>query len=357
MFKYRRTAENLESYKIPSTTNYKYKMDIGEWPFPPHSSVLEVVKNFTNLYTYGVVDDDFNTLLTEIKKFNNLENQNDTVLLTNGSDNALRLILDLFATEESKILVPVPSYVHFECMLDTKQVKQVDKPYTNYKLSNDEFNELVLSNLTNQYDLCYLVNPSMPLGHMLTHEQIRKILQMYPDTVFIVDEAYVEFTQNESTALLIEEFNNLIVIRTFSKFFGLASLRLGYLMTNEKFIKLLKPYYNYKDITKLAVNCALQSLKNIDYYNNNKKVFFETKEYIKINLQELVKTSDKFTDFILNDGMFFTLICKDPAELKKYFDLHSIAVRNKDSDIKGAVRFTMINKDIMEKVFEILKKY
>jgi len=357
MFKYQKIAENLEPYTIPSTTNYKYKMDIGEWTFPVHPSVLDQVSNFKNLCIYGVIDNEFNDLLALIKKFNGLDPLNDSVLLTNGSDNALRLILELFATEDSKILVPVPSYVHFECVLDTFKVKQVAKPYMDYKLTNNELNDFLLNELEAKYDLCYLVNPSMPIGHMLTHEHITHMLTNYPNTVFIVDEAYIEFSKNSSCAKLTEQFNNLIVVRTFSKFFSLASLRLGYLMTNNKFISLLKPYYNYKDITKLSINCAQCSLANIEFYNKNQETFFELKEYTIDNLSSLKKTNEKITDYIMNDGMFFTIICKDPVDLRKYFDSFSIAVRNKDSDIKGAIRLTITNREVMEQVFQILKNY
>jgi len=215
----------------------------------------------------------------------------------------------------------------------------------------------LLIELEKQYDLCYLVNPSMPIGHTLKHEYIRQLLITFPNTVFIIDEAYIEFSNNQSIAYMIEEFNNLIVVRTFSKFFSLASLRIGYLMTNTNFIKLLKPYYNYKDITKISVSCALQSLKNINFYNENIKMYLELKEYTIKHLQEIVKINDKIIDYIMNDGMYFTIICKNPTELKNYFDENGIAVRNKDSDITGAIRLTLSNKEILEIVFEVLKKY
>ena len=357
MFKYKKVAENLEPYKIPSTTDYKYKMDMGEWSFPIHSSVSNELKNFNSLYRYGVLDDGFNNLINLIKKYNGLTNDNDNVLLTNGSDNALRLILELFATEESKILIPVPSYVHFECMLDTFKVKEVKKPYMKYELSNVELNDFILNELLSKYDVCYLVNPSMPIGHMLDIDNLKNMFCSYPNTLFVVDEAYIEFSKNTTCAKLIEQFNNLIVVRTFSKFFSLASLRLGYLMTNSKLIKLLKPYYNYKDITKIAVNCATQSLLNINFYDENKEIYFQLKDYVMENLKEIIKNNDKIIDYIMNEGMYFTIICKDPLDLKKYFDSHSIAVRNKDCDIKGAIRLTINNRQILEKVFELLKKY
>ena len=59
----------------------------------------------------------------------------------------------------------------------------------------------------------------------------------------------------------------------------------------------------------------------------------------------------------MNDGMYFTIICTDPTDLKKLFDSHSIAVRNKDSDIKGAIRLTINNIEVLDKVFEVLKNY
>jgi histidinol-phosphate aminotransferase len=357
MFKYKKNAENLEPYKIPSTTNYKYKMDMGEWFFPIHPSVLEKIKNFTNINRYGVVDNEFIILLNKIKEYNELINEDDTILLTNGSDNALRLVLELFATDETKVLLPVPSYVHFECMLDTFKVKQVDKPYMNYKLTNDELNNLLLLNLKNNYDLCYLVNPTMPIGKTLSPECIKNMLSLYPNTIFIVDEAYIEFSNSKTLSPLIEEYNNLIVIRTFSKFFSLASLRIGYLISNSKIIKLLKPYYNYKDITKLSVSCALESLKNLDFYNENKKIYFELKDSIIQKLEELVKINKNFTDYIMNDGMYFTIICNSPSKVKNYLENYSVAVRNKDDDIKGAIRLTINNKETLEFVFNALKLY
>jgi histidinol-phosphate aminotransferase len=242
-------------------------------------------------------------------------------------------------------------------MLDTFSVKNITKPYMDYTLTNCELNTFLLKELSNNYDLCYFVNPSMPIGHILSHENIKHMLQSYPNTVFIIDEAYIEFSNNQTCAKFVDEFNNLIVVRTFSKFFSLASLRIGYLMTNNRFVSLLKPFYNYKDITKISVNCALSSLKNIDFYNKNKELYFVIKQYIIKNLSEIVRSNKKIKDYIFNEGMYFTLICHDPVDLKKYFDSFSIAVRNKDCDIKGAIRITVFDKESVEKVIEVLKKY
>jgi histidinol-phosphate aminotransferase len=357
MFKYNKNAETLPIYTVPSSAQYKYRLDLGEWVFPVHPSVSTEITKFNDICRYGSIDEDFNMLKNLIKTYTGLTNKDDTVLLTNGSDNALRLILELFATRDSKVLVPVPSYNNFEIMLNTFDVKQINKLYIDYKLNNDELNTLLLQELNNDWDLCYIINPSMLIGHLLSHENIINILKTYPNTVFIIDEAYVEFSNNMSCSHLIEEFNNLIVVKTFSKFFSLASLRIGYLITNPKFMSLLKPYYNYRDITTLAVKSALLTLKNIDYYNNNKILYFDIKQYVIDNLKDIVKNNKKITDYIMNDGVYFIIICDDPNDLNEFFNSNNIAVRCKNSDLKGAIRITISNYETMEKVFEVLKKY
>lgn len=354
--KYNKKTENLNAYMLQPTYGYKYRLDIGEWELPLHPSIQEEIQSYHEICRYGAVNDDFKQLIHEIQKYNGITTE-DNVLLTNGSDNALRLILELFATPESKLLVPVPSYTHFESMLKVVNVKQLDKPYMNYRWSNQELNQFLLDELKQQYDVCYFVNPSMPIGHLLTTDNVQSMLTLYPDTLFIIDEAYLEFSEHQSCAPLIDQNNNLIVVKTFSKFFSLASLRIGYLMTNPTFISLLKPLYNYKDITQLSVKCALSTLLHPDFYTENKKQFFETKKYLIHELTKIVQNNSKITDFIMNDGVYFTLICENPGELKTFFDGHSIAVRNKDCDIKGALRITVGIQETMEKVMEILKSY
>ena len=349
--KYNKKTEYLEPYIIPVSTNNKYKLDMGEWSFPCHNSVLLEIEKFKGVERYNVMDNEYDLLLSLIKTYNDIKSE---ILLTNGSDNGLRLLLELFATPESNFLVPVPSYVHFECMLNTFIVNSVYKPYIDYRCSNEEYyNKLneILNN--NNYDVCYLVNPSMPVGHLLNEEQLINLVSNYKHTVFIIDEAYLEFTEQKTFSKFVENYKNLIVVKTFSKFFSLASLRIGYTVCSSEVKKLLYPYYNSKDITKLSINCAIKTLENINYYLTIKNELNSIKTYLKIELNKLVN-SNKITDYILNEGMYFTIICNDPSYVKLIFEEHSIAVRNKNSDITGATRITIDKKDVMEQVIKIL---
>jgi histidinol-phosphate aminotransferase len=358
MPKYNPISENLTAYMLQPTSGYKYRLDIGEWELPVHPDVAARISDFKDVCRYGAVSGDFSDLLKEVKRYAGVSVEADNVLLTNGSDNALRLLLDLYATPESKLLVPVPSYTHFESMLGVRAVARVDKPTMDYKWANAELNAFLWCELELQpggYDFCYLVNPSMPIGHLLSDEQIKALVRAFPETLFVVDEAYLEFSRQASCAHLVSECPNLVVVKTFSKFFSLASLRIGYLLAAPEVVALLKPFYNYKDITALSVSCALATLKNPDFYAANKAEFFALKEFVLDQLAAL--GNPKIHDYFMNDGVYFTLICADPQGLKLFFDGFGIAVRNKDADIKGALRVTVGCRESMEAVFLALKQY
>ena len=241
-------------------------------------------------------------------------------------------------------------------MLEQHDVKQVSTPHIDYKLTNHEVYIKLIEELTFNYDVCYLINPSMIIGHLLTCDQIGNLLKTYPSTLFIIDEAYIEFSNQESCAPFIECYYNLIVVKTFSKFFSLASLRIGYLLTNPTLLNLIKPYYNYRDISPLSVKCALSTLMNVDFYKKNKETYFELKQYIREQLT-IIKNTHIIDDFILNDGVYFIIICKDPLHLQNYFNQHSVCVRSKNSDLKGSVRITISTYESMKKVFELLSLY
>jgi len=351
--KYNKKSEVLKVYNIPSSVGYDHRLELGEWTFPIHESVLQQVTNFNQLCRYGSLDNEFSSLLHEIKQYTKIKS--DGILITNGSDNALRLILELFATNQSTFLVPKPSYNNFELMLDQHDVQHVSTPHVDYKLTNNEVYLMLKQELTINYDVCYLINPSMLIGHLLTCDQIGNLLNTYPSTLFIIDEAYIEFSNQESCAPFIESYSNLIVVKTFSKFFSLASLRIGYLLTNPTLLNLIKPYYNYRDISPLAVKCALSTLTHLDFYKKNKETYFEMKHYIKEQLTMIKNTH--ILDFILNDGVYFIILCNDPLHLQEYFNHHSVSVRSKHSDLKGSVRITISTYESMKKVFELLSLY
>ena len=132
---------------------------------------------------------------------------------------------------------------------------EIDKP-----LIPDE--NKILNHLCSNENLklVYLVNPNNPCGYLLSEEFIRELCKRLPDSIIVVDEAYIEFSDHKSSVTLINEFENLVVFRTFSKAFGMAGLRLGYMCASDEIINAVsknkKRKECFNDFTKARNLCT-----------------------------------------------------------------------------------------------------
>ena len=109
-----------------------------------------------------------------------------------------------------------------------------------------------------------MVNPNNPTGKIIEIENIERIVKTFPDVLFIVDEAYYEFAK-KSCCHLVFSNKNLIVTRTFSKAFGLASVRLGYVIAHPDLLNNLNKVRNGKSVNSLAQLCGIAALNDLDY--------------------------------------------------------------------------------------------
>ncbi|EER06967.1 Histidinol-phosphate aminotransferase, putative [Perkinsus marinus ATCC 50983] len=163
------------------------------------------------------------------------------ILVNNGSDDALRLIMDTFLAPGDKALVPQPSYPQVGIFIEGCHAQHV-KMELKDPFCNDE-SELREKIAEVDPKVIYLISPNNP-----------------------TDEAYHEFAKLPTSAHLVRELPNLVVTRTFSKCFGLAALRIGFLMAHEDTIKEMKKLYNTKSVNMLAQLAACEALKNRPFY-------------------------------------------------------------------------------------------
>lgn len=319
------------------------KLNNGEWLFPVCDEVNTILQNSynrNNCAFYNTRNESYYSLLENIRKYNNIEDINN-ILLTNGSDNALRLICNVFLTPESKVLLPIPTYPHFKQMLSISTCKTIDTVNINYKMNESQIEQVFEEKLKENYHLTYIVRPNMPLGYSLSYDFIEKILKTNKDTLFIIDEAYLEFSHKKTVSPLIHKYNNLIVVRTFSKFFSLASLRLGYLMTNKFIMDLIQPYHNLKDLTKIALEAANISLNNLDHYEHNRREYFQVKHYL-MNELKILREKNHILDYKINDNMFFLIFVNDPSGFCEYLKKnYKIIARDKSDEIPNCIRVSI----------------
>ncbi|AYV81800.1 MAG: histidinol-phosphate aminotransferase [Harvfovirus sp.] len=347
-------------YTLPYAPKYRYKLDVIENFWETHPDVKKAIGDAIDgkIHQYPYQDDTYFELLERIARYTNVSPHN--IILTNGSDSALKLLLEAYVTSETNTLIILPTYPHFISFIENVYHGDID--YLNIHLNDTE--ESITSAIANklalkQYNLCYICSPNLPLGYMLHNCSIVKLLKSFEKTMFIIDEAYYEYPIPDevmtSASELIEEYHNLSVTRTFSKAFGLASLRLGYLISNKDNIDLVRVLSNDKNVTTISIYAGNAALRNLDYYQKCALEVQQLKKYVAKSLDKVISVDDEIFGYNVGGGNFFLLLARNPTRVVSIFKDHGIYIRNKHDDVPNAIRITMGTEKMMNDVLFLCK--
>ena len=173
----------------------------------------------------------------KICKFYNVKTEN--LFLSDGSDVGIKSIFESFTTYD-RIITSEPSFPMYKVYSELYQCEYFGIPHEkDYTISMEN----ILSNITHDTNLVILANPNSPMGEYKSFDEIRTLLEQ--DVMVLIDEAYIEFTDNESMIQYIDEYPNLLVTRTFSKGFGAAGCRVGMTFGHKDTIELLSKSQAY----------------------------------------------------------------------------------------------------------------
>lgn len=188
----------------------------------------------------------------------------DNVFLGNGSDEPIDLLYRAFCEPGvDHVIVNPPTYGMYQVSADINNVE------TKKVLLDSQFDlneSAILDEIEAKTKLIFICSPNNPTGNDLSAEKIENVLRAF-DGIVIIDEAYIDFADRDSWVKRLNEFPNLIVLQTFSKAWGLASLRLGMAFANKVVIDILnkiKPPYNISGLTQNTVLAALNNASKKD---------------------------------------------------------------------------------------------
>jgi histidinol-phosphate aminotransferase len=326
-------------YALPVCETYVWKLDMIENQYPCSPEVFIAAQIEDPLWQYPTADDTYQQLVISMAAYTGTDEAN--IVMTNGSDNALRLIIHAFAKDTRPVLVLDPTYphfVHFAAIMADVVHLEVREPHP------EAIQTIHQACTKHNPSLCYLVTPNLPLGYIFRRADMLALVSTFPNTIFIVDEAYVEFTQeehmSESMAPEVRQYENLIVTRTFSKFFGLAALRLGAVVAHATVATHIRKLANGKDITARAVRVGLACLRSIDHYRAQLPVYRSTMKLIAETIRAQAATNPDaiIYDVICRSGLYYTLLCRNPAYVVAMFAARGIIVRDKSAAVPDAVR-------------------
>jgi histidinol-phosphate aminotransferase len=346
----RARVQQMPEYHPPLGNRDRLRLDFNENTLACSPAVLAAIHNITaaDLTRYperGPV---------EALAANHLGLSAEQVILTNGVDEAIHILCQAFLDSGDELLLPVPTYTMYEIyasatdanIIRVQAGKDFAFPY-----------EPLLAAITPQTKLIAIANPNSPTGSVANREQILQIAQAAPQAVILVDEAYFHF-YGETVIDLIgpgsEQIPNLIVARTFSKAYGLASLRIGLLAGPESLLKwprrALSPY-SVNHVALVALTAALQDQTYLNWYVE--QVLQARKEF----LEALTKIGLEYWPTEAN----FVLVNIGPAhkEFCASMRQQGILVRDRSADpgCDGLVRITIGTPEQMHQALTAISQF
>lgn len=252
------------------------KLNTNENPYPPSPKVLDAIKEAVNgnlrLYPDPVAT------AARVKIAEILGTKPEYVMAGNGSDDLLSIIIRSFAAQGDKVVFPYPSYMLYKTLAELQDGIACDVDFTeDYALPKDF--------IVKGAKVTFLANPNSPSGTMIPHQDIAKIASQL-DGVLVIDEAYADFADDNCLSL-VKQHPNILILRTLSKSYSLAGIRLGFCIAQEHLIQgmmKVKDSYNVDRLSIAAVVAALDDQKSMKVHVEKIK---ETRLHLTRSLQEM----------------------------------------------------------------------
>ena len=322
------------------------KLNTNESPYGPSPKINTLLKEY-NADDLRLYPEPTSEILREtIIQYYGLTK--DEVFIGNGSDEVLALCFMAYFDKNDQVVYPDISYSFYNVYAKLFQLQPDIITLDNeFKIPVEQF--------LNKNAVIIFPNPNAPTGRYLEIEYVEKIIKTNPDTIVIVDEAYIDFG-GESAVKFIKDYDNVLVVQTFSKSRSLAGSRLGFALGQKELIEGLtrvKDSFNSYPIDRLAMLCGVEAFKDVEYFELCRKKIIQTREKTVKTMKELgfhvIPSQANFIfaehKKIRAEDLFISL--KQNGILVRYF---------KANKIDNYLRITIGTDQEMDALVEFLKK-
>jgi histidinol-phosphate aminotransferase len=336
--------ENVKSLQPYSSARDEYKeivsnkmifLDANENPF----------ENGVNRYP----DPQQNSVKELLSKIKNIDSKN--ILLGNGSDEVLDLIFRAFCEpNKDNIITLPPTYGMYAVLANINAIENRKRVLSN--TFQPKVNQILEAADANS-KILFLCSPNNPTGNSFSEDTVKELLEKFNGLV-VIDEAYIDFSEQESWLKRLKQFPNLIITQTLSKAYGLAGIRLGVCYASEAIIAVLnkiKPPYNINELTQ---DSAIKRLLKVGEVKQEVIKIIKERDLLLNELKEV-----SFVSEIYPTDCNFVLVKVDDAT-KRYNQLieKGIVTRNRTNQplCENCLRFTIGTKEENKKLIEALKE-
>ena len=276
---YRDSLKGLKPYD-PHEVPYKVKLNANENPYGLPEGIIEEILQKAKDLKYSHYPNANSVELSEaVSAFWGLTR--DNIVIGNGSDELIDYLIKAFSEKGRKVITTAPSFAMYKIysIINGSNFVQIPLSQSNFSLNEDKILEEAKKE---DSSIVFLAYPNAPTGNYFAEDKIIKIIEE-SGCLVVVDEAYYEFGK-KTFVPLISRYDNLVILRTFSKAYSLASLRVGYLFSNPEIIneiRKVKSPFNVNTFSQLAA-----------------QVVFENKEILKNGVKKIIEEREKLTNKI-----------------------------------------------------------
>jgi histidinol-phosphate aminotransferase len=270
------------------------------------------------------------------------------MLLTNGTDEAIQVLINTYVDDGEDVIILKPSYAMYKFYAELAGASVRHIAYRAEKLAFP-LDELLLA-ITPETRAILISNPNNPTGTAVKLDGIERILKRAPNAAVLIDEAYYEFCG--ITALrLLDTYANLFVSRTFSKVYGMASMRMGVLFSNPENLAYAHKAQSPYSVNSLAALAARAAIKDTDYIRRYVTEVLAARELVYVGLEKLG------IPYYESQGNFVLMRPGDRSiEVRDQLRETGMLVRDRSYELPGCVRVTIGTRDQMRRFLAELER-
>jgi len=270
----------LKSWGFEPADVLDFSVCTNPYPLPPG------VRKATGTAVINRYPDSTSTELREALA-GKLEIPVENILVGSGTTELIRLIALTYFGPNDKVLIPQPTYGEYEVackIMGAEMLRQVAGAEDNFSLKVAETVDLIRQRRPKAIFLC---QPNNPTGQYFTKEEVEAILDASPDTLLVLDEAYIAFVDDAWASLDLIQRDNVIILRSMTKDYGLTGLRLGYLVAGEEILSHLRRVCPPWNVNIAAQKAGIAALAQNEYLRRCQKKVEEAKRYLVAGLESL----------------------------------------------------------------------
>ena len=284
--KARKIVEEMDSY-VPGKSQDEIAQDFGlkkediiklgsnENPWGPSPKAMKAIEDeIKSINRYP--ESQLHELVAEIAEYSGVKDS-QVIIGGDGADEIIDVLAKTFIDDGDEFIVPLPSYMYYEYLLKQYGANPV---YARWDLDATELDvDSIYGAITPKTKMIFLCSPNNPTGTLIDKEVLMDIAGKNPEIVIVIDEAYFEYSEVTNKDL-INEYDNIFIIRTMSKVLGLAGMRIGYGLACEEIIEYMHRIKPVFSLTRLSFVAALNTFRDKDYIAQSIEKGIESRQYL-----------------------------------------------------------------------------